>query len=257
MKDERGTVQRLWQMYKAGGITPTFASLFGSSSAHQMAFIRSVMKEQRQKTLADTPLASLRAVVFDLETTGFQPHLGDEIISLGGVAVEGNAIKTEESYYSLVNPRRIIPAEIIRLTGISEQAVKEAPELIIVLQQFFQFVHERILIAHGAGHDRTFLNAALWKTSRVRMTHRVIDTMMIAKWLHPDLKVHDLDTLLHVYDIPIEQRHHALQDSLMTACLWSRLVGRMVERRVTTLGELYMQLSQSHWMKEAPGRGLE
>jgi DNA polymerase-3 subunit epsilon len=244
MNDPLGPVGRMWSIYKKGGLTPTVASLFGSQSAGQMAFLRSAMKMQRQTSLFEMPLKSIETVVFDLETTGFNPYNGDEIISFGGVALSGSVIHTEEIYYSLCNPLKAIPPEIERLTNITNEMAKHAPELISVLQTFFEFVQRKILIAHGTGHDKQFLNAALWKTSKVNLTHRVLDTMMVAKWLHPNLTSYDLDTLLELYAIPITVRHHALEDSLMTARLWAKMIEVITERQVITLGDLYMYLSR-------------
>ncbi|MEX1028600.1 MAG: exonuclease domain-containing protein [Paenibacillaceae bacterium] len=244
MADQLGPVGRMWNIYKKGGITPAVASVFGSNSAQQMAFIRSAMKLQRQTSLFDLPLKSLEVVVFDLETTGFNPYNGDEIISFGGVMVSGSEIHESQTYHSLVNPQKPIPAMIQELTGITKEMAEAAPDLIEVLQHFFEFVQKKILIAHGTGHDKQFLNAALWKTSKVNLTHRVLDTMMIAKWLHPDLKNYDLDCLLNLYEIPITTRHHALEDSLMTAQLWVKFIAEITDRQVITLGDLYMYLSR-------------
>jgi DNA polymerase-3 subunit epsilon len=234
----------MWQLYKMGGITPAINSMFNPQNAQQMAFIRSIMKEQRKNSLYEVALSDLQAVVFDLETTGFSPHHGDEIISIGGVVVEGRDIKGEETFYSNVNPKRNIPAVVEKLTGITNQMVSEAPDLIQALHKFLEFVQQRILIAHGTGHDKQFLNSALWKTSKTNLTHRVLDTMMIAKWLQPKRIDYGLDALLDDYEIEVDakQRHHALGDSLMTAKLWCKLMKEMEKREVSNLGELYSHL---------------
>ncbi len=39
----------MWSLYKMGGLTPAITSMFDMQSAQQMAFIRSIMKEQRKK----------------------------------------------------------------------------------------------------------------------------------------------------------------------------------------------------------------
>jgi DNA polymerase-3 subunit epsilon len=235
----------MWQLYKMGGITPAINSMFNPQNAQQMAFIRSIMKEQRQNSLYDVTLNDLHAVVFDLETTGFSPYNGDEIISIGAVVVEGRDVKSEETFYSNVNPKRNIPSVVEELTGITNKMGAEAPELIQALRRFLEFVQKRILIAHGTGHDKQFLNSALWKTSKTNLTHRVLDTMMIAKWLHPKRRDYGLDSLLDHYEIEIDpaQRHHALGDSLMTARLWCKFMKEMERREVNNLGELYSHLS--------------
>jgi DNA polymerase-3 subunit epsilon len=234
---------RMWHLYKMGGITPALTSVFDPQSAQQMAFIRRMMKERRKEALHDMPLEQMELVIFDLETTGFSPYNGDEILSFGGVSMVGAEIVPESTFYSVVNPKRTIPPQISELTGITNEEAEKAPELMNVLKQFFEFVQQKVLVAHGAAHDKNFLKAALWKTSRAGLSHRVLDTMMIAKWLLPKRRHYDLDTLLDEYGIPVTKRHHALEDSFMTARLWTKFMEEMKARRIDTLGDLYEHLS--------------
>ncbi|ULL14658.1 3'-5' exonuclease [Paenibacillus sp. H1-7] len=242
MKD-LGPAGRMWHLYRTGGITSAITSMFDVQSAQQMAFIRSMMKEQRKNSLYDIPLKTVELVVFDLETTGFSPYNGDEILSFGAVAVCGEQLMEDQQFYSLVNPKRPIPDEIVQLTGITNEMVLQAQELIAGLRAFLEFAQQKILVAHGTGHDKHFLNAALWRTSKVNLSHRMLDTMMIAKWLHPKLGQYDLDTLLEMYGIPIANRHHALEDAKMTARLWGMFMLEIQARDIHTLGDLYAHLS--------------
>jgi DNA polymerase-3 subunit epsilon len=241
MKDMK-PAGRMWQLYKMGGITPAITSMFNAQTAQQMAFIRSIMKEQRKNSLYEIALNAAEVVVFDLETTGFSPYNGDEIIAFGAVAVQGQSVHGEQTFYSLVNPNRTIPEQVTELTGITNSMVEQAPDMIHGLRGFLEFVQQKVLIAHGLGHDKHFLNSALWKTSKIHLSHRMLDTMMVAKWLNPKLKSYDLDTLLDLYGISVSTRHHALEDALMTAKLWCKMASDIQARDVHTLGDLYTQL---------------
>ncbi|MVO98532.1 exonuclease domain-containing protein [Paenibacillus lutrae] len=243
MKEMRPDVG-MWRLYKMGGITPAVTSMFNPRNAQQMAFIRQLLKDQRKHSLLDTSVHNLPLVVFDLETTGFTSSGGDEILSFGAVSMTGAEIEGK-SYYSLVNPNRGIPEHIEKLTGITAAEADQAPDLIVVLREFFEFVGTRVLLAHGSAHDKAFLNAALWKTSKTSLTHRVIDSMMVAKWLIPGNREYSLDALLKKYDIPVLRRHHALDDAKMTAVLWQKLLGEIREMDVDTLGDLYNLLSKT------------
>jgi DNA polymerase-3 subunit epsilon len=243
MKEQKG-VGRMWHLYKMGGLTPAIASMLGAQNAQQMAFIRSMSKEQRKESIMEQPLKEMEVVVFDLETTGFYPYNGDEILSVGAVVVKGDEILEKHSFYSLVNPKRKVPKHITELTGITNDMVEDAPDLMQVLHDFMEFVGKRMLIAHASSHDKQFLNAALWRTSKVNLTHRVLDTMMVAKWLEPKRDGYGLDELLEDCGIKITQRHHALEDSLMTARLWAHYLRKILSRNVNTLGDLYAYLSK-------------
>ncbi|MBC8079902.1 MAG: 3'-5' exoribonuclease [Gorillibacterium sp.] len=233
----------MWHLYKKGGITPAIASIFDPGSAQHMAFIRSMMKEQRKQDLYDIQLNEMEAVVFDLETTGFSPYNGDEIISIGAVAVIGDQVQESETFYCPVNPKRKIPEIVVQLTGITDEQAAGASDLLLALSEFMDFIRRRVLLAHGCGHDKQFMNAALWKTSKTSLNHRLLDTMMIARWLNPKARNLSLDWLLEYYEIPSENRHHALADSVMTAKLWSRQITDIMSRGVLNLGDLYSRLS--------------
>ncbi|TVY04131.1 exonuclease domain-containing protein [Cohnella terricola] len=241
---ETGSMGRMWNLYKMGGLTPAITSMFGSSNAQQMAFIRSMSREQRKESAMELRLSEMEAVVFDLETTGFYPYNGDEILSIGAVIVRGREFAEEAPFYRLVNPNRRIPAHITELTGITNEMAENAPDLMQTLHDFMNYIGKRVLVAHGSGHDKPFLNAALWRTSKVNLTHRILDTMMIAKWLEPNAIYYGLDEVLHRYGIEVTERHHALHDSMMTAKLYFRLLERIADRNVHTLGELYAYLSR-------------
>ncbi|OAB32862.1 exonuclease domain-containing protein [Paenibacillus glacialis] len=243
MKESVRGINGLWSTFRQGGMPSAIASVMGAPTAQHMAFIRSLMREQRRPEVLSVPLTKLETVVFDLETTGFAHLYGDEILSFGAVRMVGEEIVEEEQFYSLVNCRKIVPDRITELTGITQEMTDGAPTLMNGLHDFMAFVGGRVLIAHGSAHDKAFLNAALWKTSKVNLGHRVIDTMMIARWLEPQRGGYGLDELLLDRDIPIKGRHHALGDSLMTAKLWKSFLSDISERRVDTLGDLYTHLS--------------
>ncbi|ETT30158.1 hypothetical protein C162_33153 [Paenibacillus sp. FSL R7-269] len=239
-----------WNNLRQGGMPSAIASMRGGESAQQtaqqMAFIRSLMREKRRPEVLHTPLSELETVIFDLETTGFSHQGGDEIMSIGAIRVVGEEIKSEECFYTLVNCGATIPDNITRLTGISAEMTSSAPPLMDGLHNFMSFVGQRVLVAHGSAHDKAFLNAALWKTSKVQLTHRVLDTMMLARWLEPHRSNYTLDELLAIHGIPIEGRHHALEDAKMTAKLWVAYIRQILQKnQVDTLGDLYAYLSRT------------
>lgn len=242
MKDSKQP-PRLWDIYKQGGLTSAITSVFNTQNAQHMAYIRSVMKEQRKDASLSTPIRELKVTVFDLETSGFFPNT-DEILSIGAIKADGAEIDPDATFYSLVQTKRPVPKVITELTGITDEDTASGLALVEALHQFLRFTENRALIAHGSGHDKQFLNVALWQTSRVRLSHRVLDTMMIARWLRPGLPSYGLDEMLEEFDIEVTQRHHALEDSIMTAKLWSRFLDEMKERQVTTLNDLYAHLSK-------------
>ena len=99
--------------------------------------------------------------IFDFETTGLSPLLGDEIVEIGAIKVcEGEIIGT---YHSLINPGRDIPPEVTAINKITNEMVINAPSLLEKLPEFLDFIGENVLVAHNAPFDFSFLVNAVNK----------------------------------------------------------------------------------------------
>jgi DNA polymerase-3 subunit epsilon len=234
----------IWELYRMGGLRPAFRSMFEPQTAQQMAFIRSMIKDQRREAAYSMGLQQLNAVVFDVETTGYYPEQGDAIIAIGAVSVNGTKIDEQESFYTLIDPERSIPEEVRAITGITEEMTRDAPKRMDALREFLEFSQNKVLIAHGMRHDKRFLNHALWTTSRTGLSHRTLDTMMIAAMLYPEEAPYTLEPLLQRHGIAVHGRHHALHDALMTAKLWCAMSDEIMGRGMKTLGDVYEKLNQ-------------
>ncbi len=77
-------------------------------------------------------------IIFDLETTGLD-MVKDRVIQLSYIKVSPDG--TEERENLFINPGKPIPAEVVQLTGISDDDVKDAPtfkQLAATLEKKFQ-----------------------------------------------------------------------------------------------------------------------
>lgn len=213
----------------------------GDLGAH--AFLRFLEREQEHaRKCIDLPLANLEVVVVDLETTGYDPDRGDAILSIGAVAMRGDRLVLGDSFYSLIDPCRPIPPHVSSLTGIREEMVRSAPDLATVLTRFFQFVGDRPLVAHHSRHERNFLRAALWKTSRRKFTHRLLDTMLLIRLSGEVIGNGSLDALCARHNIVISRRHHAYCDAFVAASLWGIYLSLARHNGYTDLRQVYEAL---------------
>ena len=71
-------------------------------------------------------------IVFDLETTGLD-FIRDRIIQISYIKVSPDG--TEERENIFVNPEKPIPHEVVELTGITDDDVKDAPTFKTIAQQ--------------------------------------------------------------------------------------------------------------------------
>lgn len=99
--------------------------------------------------------SGLDYVCFDLETTGFSPNLHD-ILEIGAWKFNKDGVKIGE-FRRLIKPTRLIPPEVIKLTGITDEDVKDCESIQEVLPEFFDFCDGCILVGYNLCFDYSFL----------------------------------------------------------------------------------------------------
>lgn len=179
-------------------------------------------------------LRELKYAVFDLETTGFYADQGDEIIEIGAVLVEGMEIT--ETFQSLINPRRSIPAASTQVHGIRDADVADAPTIEAVLPKFLQFVGNRIWVAQNAKFDLSFVMHKLKQLNQPLKQTIVVDTIGLSKMIFQYETSHNLDKIMARLGIPKSgDRHRSLDDSKYTALALIELIKLLEQQDVKTL----------------------
>ncbi|MFG1731433.1 PolC-type DNA polymerase III [Paenibacillus sp. 843] len=166
-------------------------------------------------------LSSATYVVFDIETTGLS-ITANKIIELA--AVKMNDGKEIDRYATFVNPHERIPYHIQQLTNINDDMVKDAPELEPVLKEFVEFVGDAVLVAHNARFDMGFIQAALKNAGMDTLDNPYLDTLELARLVHPGLKNHRLNTLADKYKVLLESHHRAIDDTIALAGILNGLL---------------------------------
>ena len=164
-------------------------------------------------------------VCFDIETTGLRPD-SEEITEIAATVVRNGA--TAEEFQTYVNPHKPIPANITELTGITDDMVKDAPELEDALRDFLAFVSGRVLVAHNAGFDMSFITAACRRFG-IETSFTYIDTLELSRILLPDLGRYKLNTLAKTLAVGPFEHHRASEDAAVLGRIFIKLLERMGE----------------------------
>ncbi len=160
-------------------------------------------------------------VVFDVETTGLSA-MYNKIIELAAVKIhDGDIIDKFEAF---ADPKHLLSATTIDLTGITDDMVRGKPDPEQVVKEFMDWVGDSILVAHNASFDIGFLNATLRSGGHDESVLPVIDTLELARVLMPTLKNHRLNTLAKRFDIELTQHHRAIYDAEATGYLMVKLL---------------------------------
>ncbi len=167
-----------------------------------------------------------RAVLFDTETTGLEPHLGHRLIEVAALELV-NDLPTGRRFHTLINPGRDIPEEATRVHGLTAAHLRDKPGFGAVAPSLAAFLGEGKLIAHNAPFDYAFLDAEFTRVGLSRLDPaRMVDTLVLAKARFPGLP-NSLDALCRRFGIDLSARtaHNALLDCKLLAEVYLELTG--------------------------------
>ena len=150
-------------------------------------------------------------VCFDIETTGLKVTR-EAITEIGAVVLKNG--KITETFQTFVNPGRRLTPEIIGLTGITDAMLADAPSLKEALTAFLQFVNGRVLAAHNAEFDISFIRAGCRKVG-LEFEPTYVDSLILAQNLLPELHKYKLDIVAEHLDLPAFNHHRASDDAGM------------------------------------------
>ncbi|MFP5070341.1 DEDD exonuclease domain-containing protein [Pseudonocardia nantongensis] len=184
-----------------------------------------------------TPLRDVSFVVLDLETTGGSNRT-DAITEVGAVKVQGGDRVGELA--TLVDPGVTVPADVTRLTGITNAMLGTAPPIGAVLPSVLDFLSGSVLVAHNAPFDTGFLRAACERQERPWPRPPVLCTARLARAVLPRSECPSmrLGALAAHFGCATVPDHRALTDARATVEVLHHLLERIGNLGVQTLEEL-------------------
>lgn len=193
------------------------------------------------RNATDIQLDEASYVVFDIETTGLSVT-SNKIIEIAAVRYEhGREINR---YSSFVQPHEPIPYHITKLTNISDDMVRDAPDIDQVLPEFISFCENAVLVAHNASFDVDFIQENCKKLKLPLLEHPVLDTVELARLLYPGMKNHRLNTLSDKFKVGLDNHHRAIDDTIALAEILSRMLKEVEARSLQRLSDLNQFVGQ-------------
>lgn len=153
-------------------------------------------------------------IAFDTETTGKYP-IESEICEIAAVKWKGG--KEIDSFRSLIKPSSPMGQEVIRIHGITNEMVSDAPAAGPILQRFVDFIQGGVLLAHHAQFDLGFVAAQMDQLGIELPPELTLCTSLLAQASVAETPNHRLQTLVAYYGLNPGQAHRAEDDA--RACL--------------------------------------
>jgi DNA polymerase-3 subunit epsilon len=171
-------------------------------------------------------------VVFDVETTGSAAGKGGGITEFGALKlVRGEVV---DQFTTLVNPGRPIDPFVVRLTGITDRMVADAPSISEVMPRFEEFVEGCVLVGHNVQFDCSFVTAA---RGGIKLPNEVLDTLKLARCLVPGLRRYRLSALVSHFGVRQAPNHRALADAAATTEVFKNLLKLLRSAGIDSVGE--------------------
>lgn len=169
--------------------------------------------------------------IIDIETTGGKFD-EEGITEIAIYKYDGHEIV--DQFISLVNPERPIDAYVVKLTGINNAMLRQAPKFYEIAKRVIEITENTTIVAHNSAFDYRILKTE-FKRLGFGFVKETLCTVELSKKLIPDMASYSLGKLVRALGIPIADRHRASGDALATLKLFKLLLEKDVDKDILTL----------------------
>ena len=172
-------------------------------------------------------------VIVDVETTGGSPQ-NSKITDLAMYKFDGEKIIDE--FITLVNPEMQIPDFIVRLTGITDKMVENAPKFYEIAKQILEFTKDCVFVAHNVSFDYGMFRSEFRHLGYdFRLPH--LCTVRASRDIIPGHASYSLGKITKDLGITIVGRHRAGGDALATCKLFELIYTKNEDKLRTFIQE--------------------
>ena len=172
--------------------------------------------------------------VLDIETTGLS-YRTEKITEFGAIKIKnGEIIDTFECF---VNPEKPIPYDVMKVTHITDDMVRDAETIDKVLPKFIEFAGDSVLVAHNANFDIGFIRHFA-ELQGLTLNNTYIDTLAIAREMFPDYKRHKLGIIAENLGIRVDVAHRALDDVKTLVKVFEVMLKNLKEKGVEKVSDI-------------------
>jgi len=199
----------------------------------QMSRISELIDRQRQ----EGEISRAHFLSFDFEMTGLDPD-SDSIIEIGAVPLHGSAIDGD-FFFSLVRPYTNVRPTSKKIHGIDGNALKTAPSAEHIFPEFVKLARGRILLGQKPQLDLDFLWSAAKNVGMYVDNTFALDLSRLYTIAFPQKDFTSLDAMAKQVGLsPRENYHNALDDAILTAKIFGKILPLLQKRGIIDLRAL-------------------
>ncbi len=166
--------------------------------------------------------------ILDIETTGGKFN-EEGITEIAIYKFDGFAIV--DQFISLVNPEKEIQQFVVKLTGINNGMLKNAPKFYEVAKRIVEITKDCTLVAHNTSFDYRILSTEFRRLG-YDFNRNTLCTVELSQKLILDQPSYSLGKLTKALGIPITDRHRASGDALATVQLFKILLEKDISKSI-------------------------
>ena len=186
--------------------------------------------------------------VIDIETTGVNPAT-DEIIDLGFLQFEGT--KLVRTYSSLIRCENPVSSFISKLTGITNELLKKAPQWSMVEPDLLS-LESHALLAHNANFEESFLKRYFDRIVQAGGRESYQDSLFYLALLFPEASTLNLEYFINLLGIAEKEEHRGLADSrdLLKTLLVATYSTHFDREFRLKLHEVFLEFPEEFWFRK-------
>ncbi len=184
------------------------------------------LKGSPYQTLFETS-SSNEFVSLDCETTSLDPNRA-ELVTIAATKIIDNRIVTSQPFEVRLRAPQSLDSTSVRIHRMRHQDLIDGVSEKEALTQLIDFIGNRPLVGYHIRYDKKILDIACRKQLGFPLPNSLIEVSQI---YHDKLERHlpnayidlSLDSICRHLDLPLQDKHDALQDAISAALVFVRL----------------------------------
>ncbi len=174
-----------------------------------------------------TPSSGNEFVSLDCETTSLDPKRA-ELVTIAATKIVGNKIITSKPFHVRLQAPQSLDSNSIRIHKIRHRDLKDGLSEKQALIELISFIGNRSIVGYHIRYDKTILDLACKRQLGFPLPNPLVEVSQIYQ---QKLERHlpnayfdlSLDAICKHLDLPLQDKHDALQDAISAALVYVRL----------------------------------